>query len=375
MDTIDKSYYKKISFNLLTIVLLGFILYIGQGILVPFFFAVLLASLLFPVTTFLQRKRFPKVLSIMLPLFVSLTVIFGILYFLYSQISHFLADVPTLKERVNEVSQSFQRWVADHFNVAISKQNQYVNEAAQKVKTQGPRLLGQTFLTVTEAIMYMVILPLYTFLLLYYKNVIRTFFVSLFRQHKDEVIDVIHESNVIGQRYITGLLIETCIVFTLNTIGFLILGIKYGIFLALLAALLNNVPYIGMIIANVFCMLVTLLTSNSTSDVLWVAAILAAVQIFDNNFGMPMIVGNKVKINALVTIMGVLIGGALCGIPGMFLAIPALAFLKVVFDRVEPLHPWGILLGDDPEKEKKENNLNKSMKPHRSRVKSVIQHS
>ena len=58
---------------------------------------------------------------------------------------------------------------------------------------------------------------------------------------------------------------------------------------------------------------------------------------------MPMIVGNKVRINALVTIVGVLVGGALCGIPGMFLAIPGLAVLKVIFDNVSDLQPWGLL--------------------------------
>jgi predicted PurR-regulated permease PerM len=75
---------------------------------------------------------------------------------------------------------------------------------------------------------------------------------------------------------------------------------------------------------------------------------LALVQLFDNNFGMPVIVGTKVRINALVTILGVLLGGSLAGVPGMFLAIPGLAFLKVLFDNVPDLKPWGILLGDEP---------------------------
>jgi predicted PurR-regulated permease PerM len=80
-----------------------------------------------------------------------------------------------------------------------------------------------------------------------------------------------------------------------------------------------------------------------------VGVILAVVQFLDNNFGMPLIVGNKVRINALVTIVGVLVGGALCGIPGMFLAIPGLAVLKVIFDKVPELQSWGTLLGDNSE--------------------------
>jgi predicted PurR-regulated permease PerM len=109
-----------------------------------------------------------------------------------------------------------------------------------------------------------------------------------------------------------------------------------------------------MLVANIFCILITLMTSDSSTNALWVAAILAGVQLFDNNIGMPLIVGNNVRINALVTVFGVIVGGALCGIPGMFLAIPGLAVLKVIFDRVDNLHAWGILLGDDtPPKQSK----------------------
>ncbi|MBA4057671.1 MAG: AI-2E family transporter, partial [Marivirga sp.] len=186
----------------------------------------------------------------------------------------------------------------------------------------------------------------------YYRKTIKSFLIGVFKNGTEsKVREVLSESSTIAQQYVTGLMIETTIVFTLNTIGFLILGIKYAIFLALLAALLNLIPYVGMLVANIFCMLVTLVSSDNVRDVLWVGIVLAIVQFIDNNFGMPLIVGNKVRINALVTIVGVLVGGALCGIPGMFLAIPALAVMKVIFDKVPDLQAWGILLGDDTPEE------------------------
>lgn len=123
-----------------------------------------------------------------------------------------------------------------------------------------------------------------------------------------------------------------------------------------MAALLNLVPYIGMLIANIFCMVITFMFSENIYDVVWVGVILAVVQFIDNNFLMPWIVGSRVKINALVTLLGVLIGGALWGVSGMFLTIPALAVLKVVFDRVDGLKPYGLLLGDD--------TITKSEKPN-----------
>jgi predicted PurR-regulated permease PerM len=274
----------------------------------------------------------------------------AVVYFLSTQVMNFLDDAPALRERITQVSASFQKWLTTTLNISVPKQNQYLKDTVEGIKGEAPTIVGATFLSITEMISYLVLLPIYTFLILYYRATIKVFFIRVFKNGDEErVHEILSKSGTIAQQYITGLLIETTIVFTLNTIGFLILGIKYAIFLALLAALLNLIPYVGMLVANIMCMVITLVTSENISDVLWVGIILAAVQFIDNNFGMPLIVGNKVRINALVTIIGVLVGGALCGIPGMFLAIPALAVLKVIFDNVSDLQPWGLLLGDEVE--------------------------
>jgi predicted PurR-regulated permease PerM len=70
------------------------------------------------------------------------------------------------------------------------------------------------------------------------------------------------------------------------------------------------------------------------------------IQFIDNNYIVPAVVASRVKINALVSVIVVLIGGALWGVSGMFLSIPLTAILKVVFDHIESLKPWGFLLGN-----------------------------
>ena len=344
----EEPYFKKLSYNLLCIVLAGLILYLGKDIILPLLFGMLLACLLFPITSFLARKKVPEFLSILLPLLVSLLSMAGVIYLLSSQIAHFFDDLPALKKHLADLTDSFQDWIGEHLHITARKQEQYINETTEKVKTEGPKLIGATFLSLTEMITYAVLIPVYTFLVLYYRKTIKKFFVMQFKKTpQDKVLDILYQSRAISQRYVSGLLIETCIVFTLNTIGFLILGIQYAIFLALTAALLNLVPYIGMLVANLLCIIVTLITADNPADALWVGVVLAVVQLFDNNIGMPLIVGNNVRINALATIVGVLVGGALCGIPGMFLAIPGLAVMKVISDRVPTLQAWGMLLGDE----------------------------
>jgi predicted PurR-regulated permease PerM len=338
----------KICLNLITLSLLGFILYLGQGILIPLFFSILLATLLLPVVNLLQRIRIPKIVAILLSIATSLVLIGLVLYFLSRQISVFLEDIDTIKQRLHDLSDNVQDWIDRKFNISERKQNQYIKDTAENMKGSGAGFLGATFSTITESLSYLVFLPVYTFLLLFYKDLIKKFFISVFSNSaSSKVGGILYQARTIGRDYVMGLLIDMAIVFTLNTIGFLILGIKYPIFLALVAAILNLIPYIGMLIANLFAILITIVTSENPSNAIWVAVVLAAVQFIDNNFLMPMIVGNKVRINALVTILGVVIGGTLCGVGGMFLAIPAVAALKVIFDNVPDLQPWGMLLGDD----------------------------
>jgi len=340
-------FYQKLSFNLITLALLSLAIYYGKEIIVPVLFSILLANMLLPVTRFLEKKRFPKPIAILLPLLLSLIIGIAIIYFLSSQIMNFVDDLPALQKRLSEVGNTIQHWFKANTHITIQKQNQYLNEKVSDLKDIAPEVVGSTIISITGILSYLVLLPIYTFLILYYRSLIRGFLVSTFKNGSSENVNaILVESASMGQKYLSGLLIETVLVFALNTIGFFILGIKYVFFLALLAALLNLIPYVGMLIANVICMVVTLVSSSNTSDVFWVFIILALVQFWDNNFGMTLIVGNHVRINSLVTIIGVFVGGALAGVSGMFLAIPGLAVLKVIFDKVPELQAWGMLLGE-----------------------------
>jgi len=341
--------YQRIGLTLLSLAIIATALVLGKEVILPILFAVLLATLLLPITNYLSGKGMPKVLSIGLPVLLTLVFFGALIYFLSTQIINFLDDAPELNKKLSQVGRSVQKWINENTHVTVRKQNEYIKETVEDLKENGPKLVGFTFVSITGILTYIILLPILTFLMLYYRKLIKSFLIGVFKNgSEDRVREVLVESSTIGQQYVTGLMIETTIVFTLNTIGFLLLGIKYAIFLALLAALLNLIPYVGMLVANIFCMMITLVSADDPKTVLWVGIVLAVVQLIDNNFGMPLIVGNKVRINALVTIVGVLVGGLLCGIPGMFLAIPTLAVLKVIFDKVPELNPWGTLLGDDP---------------------------
>jgi predicted PurR-regulated permease PerM len=158
------------------------------------------------------------------------------------------------------------------------------------------------------------------------------------------------ESQVIIKSYIIGLVIQiTYITILLGGLLFLF-GIEHAVLIGVVFAILNLIPYVGALIGNIIGVLLTLTSSQEVWPIFVVLGTIAAVQFLDNNILMPRIVGSKVKINALATIVGVIVAGSLAGISGMFLSLPVIAVLKIIFDRSNNLKQWGVLLGDEKPK-------------------------
>ena len=369
-------FYVKLGFKFLVIFFICFFITVSQNILIPFAFACLLAVLLLPVVNFLEIRNFTKIPSIAISIILAIGFIAGIIYFLSTQISIFMQDIPSIKGHLTEHFISLQHWVKDKFHVSFEQQNEYLNEQAVKLKDTGTGYISHTFFSITEALMLLILMPIYTFLMLFYKDHIRKFLFAVFNQkYTPGVQNVITKTKLMIRSYMVGLLIEMGIVAAGNSIGLLLLGVKYAIFFGVLAAVLNLIPYIGMFTATLFTVLVTLTTSDHTSDVVWIIVIFYSIHIVDVNFLMPRIVASRLRINALISILGVVIGGTLTGISGLFLSIPAIAFIKIVCDEVDELKPWGMLMGDETTYSKKSKlytklkkiSIKQSAKLHRNR--------
>jgi predicted PurR-regulated permease PerM len=187
-----------------------------------------------------------------------------------------------------------------------------------------------------------------TFFLLFYRRIILNFLLAVFKEVNSVIVnEVIGNIQNIIRQYILGLLLEMVIVATACCIAFEIMGIKYAILLGLITGLFNIIPYIGIATALLLSILITFATGAGGGTVLIVAIVIIGIHLIDSNLLLPLIVGSKVKINALITVLGVVIGEMLWGIPGTFLAIPVIAIAKIIFDRIESLKPWGLLLGDE----------------------------
>ncbi len=337
-------FYLKVTIILLGLTLFVFALINMRPLLIPVSFALLLSLLLNPLVNRFEKWRVPKVLAISIALLIALAGIAGAGYFLSTEISGFGTELPTLKKKFFELTAQFQHEINTRFGIDSKKQNQYISEAEQGMKPW----IGSTLGTVASSLSILFLLPVYTFLLLYYKKILLNFVYEILENKNLKEVDIVlNQTKNAVQNYTLGLLLEAIIVAALNTTALFILGVKYSLLLGVLGALLNVIPFIGGILAVLLPITIATITKDGFHTQIWIIVAYLVIQFTDNHFLVPYIVSSRVKINALVSIFIVLAGAAVWGVPGMFLSIPFTGVLKIIFDRVEELKPWGRVIGSE----------------------------
>jgi predicted PurR-regulated permease PerM len=335
-----------------TIFFIGFfviiaMLYIAQGIIVPLVFAIIIAILLQPVVNFFVRKRINRVIAIVITLFLTFLVIAAFGALLFSQASRFSESWPILVDKFTMILNQTIHWASGYFDINAHKIDEWITKTKGELISTSSAAIGQTLDTLGSGVVVLLLVPVYIFMILFYQPLLRDFIRRLFAEiHQSQVSEIVTQTKTVIQRYLIGLVIEAVMVATLNSTALLILGIDYAILLGIIGALLNVIPYIGGLVAVALPMMVAVATKSTAWYALYVLAAYYFIQLIDNNYIVPKIVSSKVKINALFSIIVVIAGNALWGIPGMFLSIPLLAIVKLIFDHIEPLKPWGFLLGD-----------------------------
>jgi predicted PurR-regulated permease PerM len=238
-------------------------------------------------------------------------------------------------------------WASGYFSVDQKTITDWISQTKADLLSSSGAIIGKTLVTAGGVIVILFLIPVYVFMLLYYQPLLRDFINQLFSSiNQSRIGQVVTQIKSVIQSYLVGLVIEAAIVGTLYSVTLLILGIDYAIMLGIIGALLNVIPYLGGIVGVALPMLIALATKDSPWYALYILIIFYIIQLIDNNYIVPKIVASKVKINALFSIIIVIAGNALWGIPGMFLSIPLLAIVKLILDNTQTLKPWGFLLGD-----------------------------
>ncbi len=340
-------FYAHLAAVLLSLVLIVLIMREGSTIFIPLFFALLIALMLLPLVKWLERRKMPRGAAAGIAILLFIACISGIFYFLGAQIGAFSKDLPQLGARMQGWVAQMQGWVAQKYHLDASRQLQYLNKGAADFARYASAAAQALLLAVGGFAIWTIFVFIFAFFILTHRGLLNNFITCLF-QRKDQprVAEILTETRLLANGYILGLLIEMVAVAILNCTAFFIFGVKYALLLGILAAVLNIIPYLGIYTSAAIGALITL-SNSSPGHALTVIIILLAVHLIDSNVLMPRIVGRRVKMNPLITIIAVICGEMLWGIPGMFLFIPLAGMLKIVFERVKGLEPWAILMGTE----------------------------
>lgn len=323
------------------------ILYLGRSIIVPFVFAIIVSILLSPIVNFFVRIKINRIIGIAITLLLSILLIAAFSALVFSQMSRFSESLPLMADKFTEALNEIVAWASGYFDISTQKINTWIDSTKDELISSSGAAIGKTIVTLGGLLVVIFLIPVYVFMILYYQPLLLDFIHKLAGvDHQSKVSEMIFQTKTLVQRYLIGLLIEVVVISFLYTVGLLILGIEYAFILGILGAFLNLIPYLGSIIAASMPMIIAFVYKPSPWYALLVLGLYIFIQFIDNNFLVPKIVGSKVKLNALASIVAVIIFGTLWGISGMLLAIPLTAITKLVFDHIDPLKPWGFLLGD-----------------------------
>lgn len=340
-------FYAKLALVLLSISLIVLFMHEGRTLIIPLFFSTLLAMLLLPAVKWLQKMGLGKSFSAIISLFLFIGFIFLLLFFLGKQIASFSQDLPALEDRMNAWILELERWIDQQFAIAPNEQVGYLKKAGDDITRAVTIVLQNIFMTTGGLLIWTIFVFIFTYFMLSYRSLIRRFFLMLFdSKHHDRVTEVLDETRTLVNGYLLGLLTEMMIIAFLSSVAFLIFGINYAVMLGVICGLLNIIPYIGIYTAISIGAIITL-SNNTPVHALYLIAISLVIHFIDANIILPRIVGGRVKINPLITIIVVIIGSMLWGIAGMFLFIPLAAILKIIFSKVDDLKPWAILMGTE----------------------------
>ncbi|MBB6325348.1 putative PurR-regulated permease PerM [Algoriphagus iocasae] len=333
---------QNIAYFFIVLVFGSIILMEGAFIFVPLVWGVFFAFALNPMSNWLEERRIPRGIAIIISILIVSVLAFGVFYLLLNQMIGLIGDIPEIGSQFSSKMESYLEEIQATTGINLLDNNEKIYDQIVDFGS-----INQTLFATGKSIALAGIIPLFIFLLLYYKD----FFVEfLYRNSKDsneKIIEWAKESGRVIQYYLAGMLKVTVIVAIMAGIFFYIIGVKYFLLFAVFIALMNLIPYVGVFVSSLFAILYVFLTTDSALYPFLTFLVLWGIQLLENNLITPLVVGAQVQVNAFAVVLSILIGGWVWGISGMILFIPLVGVLKITLEKRENYKAYGFLLGDE----------------------------
>lgn len=358
MKQIRQPYILTLAATLICSILIALALYYLKVVIVPLLFSIIFSVMIFPFCIRLERWGFSKGLAAFTAVFI-FTLILGVIgYILITQLSIFTENIPQISDKINLLINEIRDFAAQKLSMKKSVVAEKIQEQISQLQSSSLFMPASLLGAISILVINIFLIPLYIFFLIYFRHFFIEFFYKVFSAADKVVIDdTIQKIENVIKGYLFGQFLDILIIGAANAAVLYFIGIGYPIILGFLIATFCIVPYLGMIVGSLLALLVAFITTDTAWQPLTAFIVLWIIHMIDSNLVAPLVIGHKVSLNPLVAIFVLFLFGELWGLPGLFLAIPLTAILKVIFDAVPGLQPYGFLLGEPQKYHLKKHSL------------------
>ncbi|PIF62715.1 MULTISPECIES: AI-2E family transporter [unclassified Flavobacterium] len=333
------------------IVLAALILYFGKTLFIPLSFSLLIGFILYPVCKWMETKGINKGIAIVICILGVTLLVGAIIYLLFAQFSEFLHEWQSLRTKLTETINQLSLFISERFDISLQKQTEFINNTINNSGSQAFSIVRNTAYSLSESVFFLLMIPVFSALILFHRQMLSNALYELFPPERKKTIhEILVETIHAYYNFIKGMLLVYLIVGLLNSIGLLIIGVPHPFLFGFIASILTFIPYVGIMISSLLPIAVSWITYNSIWYPLAVIAVFSVVQALEAYIIFPFAVGSRLKINTLVIIIIVILGGILWGAAGMILFIPFISIIKLIADRTPSLKTLSVLLGDGEQK-------------------------
>jgi len=348
MKQIPQPYIVRLAATLVAVLLIVTALYFFKVVVVPLLFSIIFAVMIFPFCLRLEKWGISKGIAAFLSVFFFTGLLAIMAYIIYAQVGTFADHIPQISAKLNSTINEVRDFAAQKFSMKKSEVGNRIQAELTRLQNSSISIISVSALTALFINIFLV--PLYIFFLIYYRHFFIEFFYKLFYFAERELIDeTLQKMSLVIKGYLFGQLLDIVIIGTANAIALYFIGVGYPIILGFTIAVLCIIPYLGMIVGSLAAVLVAFRTTDTSWQPLAAFISLWIIHIIDSNLVAPLVIGSRVSLNPLMAIFVLFLFGELWGLPGLFLALPLTAIMKVIFDVVPGLKAYGFLLGE-PEK-------------------------
>jgi predicted PurR-regulated permease PerM len=340
-------------------------LYFAKPFLVPFAIAGLLSMLLVPMSRKLESKGLNRAVAALVCILVFLLLIAGIITLLGWQLSGLSSDLPQAEEKITKSIGQLRQSISSTLGISPQKQQEILKQQQSSGGSGGGMgsVVSGIMASIMSFLVDFIIVMVYLFLLLFFRGHIKKFIFKLVpREKQGNAQTIITNSQKVAFKYVSGMAMMIVLLWIMYGIGFSIAGVKQPIFFAILCGVLEIIPFVGNITGTLATLLMGLTQGGGSGIVIGILVTYFVVQFIQSYIIEPLVVGAEVNINPLFTILALVVGELIWGIPGLVLSIPLLGIAKIICDHVPGLQPYGFLIGEEKKEGKKNSFIEKIKK-------------